>query len=116
MAAKIITFLIVVLLNLGGGFVWYFMLALGLNGFSGSDADYSMTLFPIGALLVSILAATAGVLATGYFINSKSWNPVLAVAVSAIVFTIVGLVINFILMFAAIFLADFVRTSRIKSK
>lgn len=115
-AAKIITFLIVLLLNLGGGFVWYFMLALGLNGFTGTDADYSMTLFPISAVIVSILAAVAGVFATGYLIANKNWNPVLAVVVSSIVFTIVGVVVNFVLMFAAIFLADFIRTSRIKSK
>jgi len=115
MAAKIITFIIVLLLNLGGGFVWYFMLALGLNGFTGTDADLSMNLFPVAAIIVSILAAIGSVFATGYLINSKTWNPFLAVAVSAIVFTIVGVVVNFILMFAAIFLAEFFRTNRIKS-
>lgn len=88
----------------------------GLNGFSGSDANYSMSLFPVGAIIVSILAATASFFATGYLIENKNWNPFLSVAVSAIVFTIVGVAVNFILMFAAIFLADFVRTSRIKSK
>jgi hypothetical protein len=104
------------LTNLAAGFAYYFMLALGLNGFMGSDAEYSMNLFPVGVVIVSVLSAVGGIFATGYLIANKNWNPVSAVAVSSIVFIVIGLVVNVVLMFAAIFLADYIRTSRIKQR
>ena len=111
MAAKIITFLLILGINVavGGGFV--FMLMLGLNGFSEHDANYAFGVFIAGGLLVSFLMATAGLFLVK-FLNRKQWNTILAVILSVVGFAALGFVLKVVIFFIAIFVAGFVRTSR----
>lgn len=114
MTAKIITFLIIALSGGAGGFLLMFFLLLGLNGFSERDVQWSFYLYIAGAIVVVLATGAAGVFLTKYFIESKNWSAVLSVFASSTIFVIIGIILDFILMFAAIFLASAIRNSHLK--
>ena len=114
MTAKIITFLIIALLNGAGGFLLMFFLLLGLNGFSERDSQWSFSLYIAGAVIVILTMSAAGTFLTKYLIESKNWSVVLSVFASSTAFVIIGVILEFILMFAAIFWASAVRNSYLK--
>ena len=112
MAAKIITFFLILLINAGVGVAFVFFLMLGLNGFSERDANYGFGVFIAGGLLVSFLMATAGVFLVKFLLNKKQWNTVLAVLAAVVGLAALGFVLKVVIFFIAIFVAGFVRTSR----
>lgn len=114
MAAKIITFLLIAVLNGTGGFLLMFFLLLGLNGFSERDVQWSFYLYVAGIVIITLATGAAGVFLTKYLIETKNWNAVLSVFSSSTAFLIIGIVLDFIVMFAAIFLASAVRNSHLK--
>lgn len=111
MAAKIITFLLILLINLAAGLAMLFFMALALNGFSERDANYAFLIFIIGGIIVSFLIAAAGVFLLK-FLTNRNWNPILSVLFSASAFSILGFIINFVVFFVGILAADIVRKSR----
>lgn len=114
MAAKIITFLIIALLNGTGGFLLMFFLLLGLNGFSERDVQWSFYLYIAGAIIVTLTTGATGIFLTNHLIEAKNWNAVLSVFASSTAFVIIGIILDFILLFTAIFLASAVRNSYLK--
>ena len=111
MAAKIITFLLILIINVAVGVGFVFMLMLGLNGFSEDDAIYAFGVFIVAGLVVSLLMATGGLFLAKFLIG-KQWNQALAVLASVIGFAALGFVLKVVIFFIAIFVADFVRTSK----
>jgi hypothetical protein len=111
MAAKIITFLLILGGNAAVGVAFVFFLMLGLNGFRERDANYAFGFFIAGALLVSFLMAAAGLFLVK-FLTGKGWNAALAVILSVIGFVALGFVLKAVIFFIAIFVADFARTAR----
>lgn len=111
MAAKIITFLLIGGANLAVCVILFFFLMLGLNGFSERDAIYAFVFFIIGALLVTILSGILGILLLRLLIKKKL-SSILASIISVLVFSTLGAVINFALVFGGVIIADLVRTSR----
>ncbi len=111
MAAKIITFLLILGINVAVGVAFVFMLMLGLNGFSERDAGYAFGFFIVGGLLVSFLTATAGVFLVK-FLTGKQWNQVLAVALSVIGFASFVFVLKVVFFFISFFFSDFFRTRK----
>ena len=111
MAAKIITFLLIFGINVGVGVGFVFLLMLGLNGFSERDANYAFGIFIVGASLVSLLMALAGIFLVK-FLMKKEWNAPLAVLASVLAFVALGFVLKVVILFVGIFVADFARSSR----
>lgn len=111
MAANIITFLLILLINLAVGFGLLFFMALALNGFSERDSNYAFLIFIGGGIIVSFLTAAAGVFLLK-FLTNRNWNPILSVLFSAAAFSILGFIINFVVWFIGILAADMVRKSR----
>ena len=111
MAAKLITFLLILGINVAVGAGFVFMLMLGLNGFSEREASYAFGFFIVAGLLVSFLMASAGIFLVK-FLTGKQWNQVLAVLLSVVGFAALGFVLKVVIFFIAIFVADFVRTRR----
>lgn len=111
MAPKIIAFLLILVINVAVGVGFVFMLMLGLNGFSERDANYAFGLFIVAGLIVSLLMATGGLWLVG-FLSNKQWNRAVAVLASVAAFAALGFVLKVVIFFIAIFVADFVRTSR----
>jgi hypothetical protein len=50
MAAKIIAFIVTLLLNIAIGVVVFFMMLMGMNGFSESDANYGFVTYIVLAV------------------------------------------------------------------
>ncbi len=111
MAAKIITFLLILLINLAVGLAMLFFMVLALNGFSESDANYAFLIFIIGGVFISVLTAIAGVFLLN-FLTNRNWNLILSIIFSVAAFSILSFLINIVIWFAGIFAAEFVRTSR----
>lgn len=114
MAAKIITFILIALLNGTGGFLLMFFLLLGLNGFSEHDVQWSFYLYIAGIVIITLTTSAGGIFLTKFLIESKNWNAVLSVFASSTAFVIIGIVLDFILLFAAILLAGAVRNGHLK--
>lgn len=106
---QILNFLITALANIAIGFVLFFFLIVGLNGYSGSQAEPGLILYVVWALLFSLVAAFLSFLTAKYLIGKKSFSPVAAVAVAAPIFIIVGGVLNLVGIFAAIILIEALR-------
>lgn len=111
MAAKIITFLSILIINVAIGVGFVFLLALALNGFSERDANYGFGVFIVGASLVSILTAVGGIFLL-QFLLKKDWNAVLAVLISIIGCVALGFVLKVVILFVGILAAALARKSR----
>jgi hypothetical protein len=106
---KIATFLITALVNAGIGFVMFFMLILGLNGFSGKQAEPGLLLFIVWGLLSALITGILGVLLANYLATKKSMSKIAAAAISSLIFVIVGGVSVVAGFFASIFLVSALR-------
>lgn len=110
MAAKIITFLSILVINVAIGVCFVFLLMLGLNGFSERDANYGFGVFIVGGLLVIFLTATGGIFLLKFLLK-KEWNAVVAVLVSVVGFGALGFVLKVVILIVGILAADFARKS-----
>jgi hypothetical protein len=106
---QILNFLITALVCIGIGFVLFFFLIIGLNGYSEQQATPGLILYIVWALFFSLAAAVLSVLTAKYLINKKSFSAIAAVAIAAPIFIIVGGVANFLGIFAAVFLIEGLR-------
>ena len=106
---KIATFLITALVNLAIGFVLFFMLILGLNGFTGKQAEPGLLLFIVWGLLSALITGVLGIFLANYLAVKKSMNKFAATAISSVVFIIVGCVSGVVGFFAAVFLVSAMR-------
>jgi hypothetical protein len=106
---KIATFLITALVNGGIAFVMFFMLILGLNGFTGKQAEPGLLLFIVWGVLSALITGVLGILLANYLATKKSMNKIAATAISSLVFVIVGGVSVFVGFLAAVFLVSALR-------
>ena len=106
---QILNFFITLLLNIGLGFVFFFFLIIGLNGFSESQAAPGLIFYIVWAVFFSSLSAGLSVVAAKYLINKKSLSPVAAAAICAPIFIVVGGVLIFLGIFIAAILVSALR-------
>lgn len=106
---KIATFLITALVNGGIAFVMFFMLILGLNGFTGEEAKPGLLLYIIWGLLSALITGVLGILLANYLAVKKSMNKIAATAISSVIFIVVGGVSVFVAFLAAVFLTSAMR-------
>lgn len=106
---QIVNFLITALVNIGIAFVLFFMLIVGLNGYSGNQAEPGLVLYIVWALFFSFLTAGLSVLAARYLIGKKSMNSVAAVAICSPIFMIIGGIACFLGTIAAVILIEALR-------
>ncbi len=106
---KAIIFLVTALINVGIGVMLFFMLLLGMNGYSGDQAEPGLILFVVWVVLTVIIAGVLSFLSAGYLINKKSFHPALAAFVAIAIFSVIGAASDFVGLFAAIFLTEAMR-------
>jgi hypothetical protein len=106
---KIATFLITALVNAAVSFVLFFMLLLAMNGFHENDATPGLLLYIVWSLLSAVITGILGILLANYLATKKSWNKILATALSSLIFVIAGGVSVVVSFFAAVFLASALR-------
>ncbi len=106
---KVGIFLATALGNIGIGIMLFFILLLSLNGYSGNQAEMGLILFIIWVLLFSIAAAVCAYLSANFLITKKSLNWIVASLVSVLIFVVIGAILNFVGMIAAIVLTEALR-------
>jgi len=106
---KVEIFLATALGNIGIGIMLFFILLLSLNGYSGNQAELGLILFIIWVLLFSIAAAVCAYLSANFLITKKSLNRIVASLVSILIFVVIGAILNFVGMVAAIILTEALR-------
>jgi len=106
---KATTFLVTALINIGIGAVLFFILIISLNGFTEEQAAPGLILFIVWALLCSLVAGILSFLSVKYLIENKSFNSLLAALSAIAIFIIIGALVNFVGIIAAVILTSAMR-------
>lgn len=110
MAAKITAFVITLFTTIVIGVAVFFVMLMGMNGYSESDATYGLVTYGVLAFGVSLLMATHAALATGRLIK-REFNPIIAALISILVFSIIGAVLKAVCCIIGIGISEFVRVN-----
>ena len=110
MAAKTIAFIVTMILNISIGFVVFFMMLMGMNGFSESDANYGFVTYIILAVLVSLATATLATVTT-HLLMKRAFGAVVASLIGILCFTMIGGVLKVVCSIIGILVTDFVRVN-----
>jgi len=90
-AAKILTFIITLLINSGIGFFMFGALILGMNGFpSAKSAEPGIILYTVWAVVSTIVVSLLSVIAVYFLDNKKEINSWLSALISVVTFSIIG--------------------------
>ena len=106
---KIASFLFTALINIGVGIVLFFMLILGLNGFSEQQAMPGLILFFVWVLATALLTGILSIKAAGFFNVKKSLGAFLSALLAVLIFSATGAAMSFVGLFAAVFLVSALR-------
>ncbi len=106
---KAIPFAITALINTGIGVVLFFFLLLGLNGFSGKQAEPGLFLFIVWVLLVSLATSVLSVVTTNFLTANKSMNFWLAALIAILLSVIIGAVLSIVGWFTSLLLTESLR-------
>lgn len=106
---RLIPFAITGLINIAVGVVLFFFLLLGLNGYSGKQAEPGLILFIVWILLASLLVAVLSIVMTNFLTAKKSINFWVSSLISVLVFVILGAVINVVGWFTSLFVTEALR-------
>ncbi len=87
----------------------FFFLLLGLNGYSGKQAEPGLILFIVWILLVSLLTGILSVVTTNYLTTNKSMNFWVGSLISILLFCIVGAAFSVVGWFVSLFLSEALR-------
>lgn len=108
MTAKVIAFLITLVLSVILAVIGFVVLILALNGYDESDATYSFGAYGIFAfLLVFALAAIAGGIA--HFLQAKEFKPAGTVMIAVMIAAALGVIAFFICVVIGVLLAEYFR-------
>ena len=110
MAAKIIAFIFTLLLNIVIGVVVFFMMLMGMNGFSESDANYGFVTYIVLAVAVSLVTATLATVTT-HLLMKRAFGAVVASLIGIVCFTMIGGVLKVVCSIIGILVADFLRVN-----
>ena len=108
---KVIVFSLNALIQLTTATLGFFMLVLGLNGYNEKDATPSLVMFILLALVSAAGIGLASVYATKR-LSETSIGGFGAAAIAVSSFAIIGGAILIVGWFAALFLAEIVRTRK----
>ncbi len=106
---KILAFLIPAVVNAAVAVCLFFLLVLGLNGFSGKQAEPGFLLYIVWAIATTLGAGVLSVVLAAALTGRKDWGAAAAVSVASLVFGIFGAVSSVVGLFAAVFLVSALR-------
>lgn len=106
---KTAVFLFTATVNLGIGIILLFLLIIGLNGYSERQSTPGLILFIVWIFIFSFITAAFSFFTASFLNKKKSFSPFAAALISIIGFVLVGVVLDFIGIFAAIGLIEVLR-------
>ena len=108
MLAKLIAFLLTVLVLLAAGTVVFFMMLVAMNGFSESDAMWGQGIYLVLTLLVIGTTSTGAMLLTARFVK-KEFSPLVACLISVPLFSLIGIVCEVVASLIGVAAAEIAR-------
>ena len=109
---RIIVFIVNALVHLCASAVGLFMLILGLNGFSGREAEPGLLFYVVANALAALGLGAAGALAAGRIAAKRSVGGFAAGAIAVAASFVVGMVLLATAFLAAVLLAQYMHGSR----
>jgi hypothetical protein len=106
---KILAFIIPALLGLAAGAVMFFLLLLGLNGYSEEQSAPGLILFLVWVLLGAIAAGFLSLVGTSYLTDKKSWGVAKAALLATLVLTVAAVIFSVAGAFAAVLMIEALR-------
>jgi hypothetical protein len=103
---KIIVFILTALIQLAVAVVCFFMLLLGLNGFSEQQATPSLIFFIALSFVSAVGLGGVSAFVAKTLVEKKSLGRVAASAIAVVGFSILGAVVLFVGFIAAVLLAS----------
>lgn len=110
MTAKVVAFLITLILNIAIGVAVFFFLLLAMNGYSESDANYGFITYIVLAILVSLLMAALAA-AAAHLLMKRGLGIVSSALIGIGSFTVLGVVLKVACSIMGVLVADLVRTN-----
>jgi hypothetical protein len=106
---KIVALILTTTACFAAAVVLFFGMILGMNGFSGSDAEYGLVTYVALAVLISILAG-GGAYALAAKLMAREFHPAVSLLISIPALTIVGVVLEFFSVIIGLMISEYVRT------
>jgi hypothetical protein len=107
---RIIVFILTATIQLVAAVAGYFILLLSMNGYSGSDASPGLSLYIALSLGSALGLGLASAFVAKRLVERKGFGGLAASATAVIGFSLLGGLILIISFFAAIILAEVIRT------
>ena len=109
---RIIVFALNAVIQLAAAAVGFFMLLLGLNGFSERQSNPSLLFYIIVSVGSAVGLGVASAFASKWLSQRKSVGALGASAIAVPVFAVVGVLVLVVGFFVAVFIASAMRGSR----
>jgi len=109
-AAKIIAFLITLLLNIAAGVVILFMMLVAMNGYSGSDAEWGLGAYIILATLVSLIAAGLAAWSV-HILTNRQFSAAVSALIAIPFCSLAGIILQIISSLIGIGISEYVRVN-----
>ena len=110
MAAKIVAFLITLVLNIAFGVVALSFMIIAMNGYSESDAKWVLGGYLILALITAILTS-GGALVLVHLLQKRQFSIVVAALTAIAVFSVIGIGLEIVCSLIGIGVAEFLRVN-----
>lgn len=110
MPARIIAFIVTLLIGLASAIVLFFGMLVVMNGFSESDATWGLGVYAIISIVASILMSVSAVLLTGALIK-KQLHAAISAVIAIFVFSLIGVGIEVVGSLIGVAVADYVRVN-----
>ena len=106
---RITVFLVTAIVEFAAAVFGFFILLVGLNGFSERQATPSLIFYIVFCLMSSFLISFLGTIVAKTIVNKQWLGKAVAAIVSIILSSTIGVVFVVIAVFASLILAEFLR-------
>ena len=110
MPVKVAAFLLTLIIDILAGVVILFVMLIGMNGYSESDAQWGLAAFVILSISISVLMAVAAVFLVKTMVR-KQFSPAIALLTAVPAFSAIGVVLELISSLIGVGIAEFVRVN-----
>lgn len=109
---KILVFIVIASIQVAAAAVGFFLLLIGMNGYSERQATPSLILYIVLSLTSALGLGAAGLFAVKRLVGKRSWGALAASAVTVIGSSALGVILLLASLVAAIALAEVLRGMR----
>ena len=110
MAPKIIACLLTLAANVVAGLSVFFVMLIGMNGYSEDNAMFGIVAYVVLAVLVTILMSVSAVLLT-HKLQKRKFRGFAAAIIAVMVFSVSGVVLKVVCGLIGIGIAEFMRVN-----